>query len=124
MAVTFEKPQEPEVRPIQGKQPGSKEEYWVALALWKLKIPFQYQQPLFGGNRLAGGMIVDFVVYNPDATPVEVFGEYWHEGQLSGFDSLKLAIQHNYYGKMTVVLWANDLESPEKTYQVVRRKLA
>ena len=44
----------PEVQRVQGIMPDSKEEYWVALALYKLKIDFIFQYQLFGGRKYKG----------------------------------------------------------------------
>lgn len=121
--IKFIKPEPEPLQPIQGKTPDSKEEYWVALALYKLDIKFNYQVPMFGGNRLAGGMIVDFIIWAPDATALEVFGNYWHESQVSGFDTAKLAVQRQYFGKKTIIMWADDLIDEETTYRELRKKL-
>ena len=48
---TDTKPPFPEVKPVQGIMPDSKEEYWVALALYKLKIDFVFQYQFMGGRK-------------------------------------------------------------------------
>ena len=47
---------------VYGKKPGSKEEWWIALALWRWGWTFGYQVSFFGGRRLKGGQVVDFMV--------------------------------------------------------------
>jgi len=108
---------------IQGKQAGSVEEWRVSIALEKLKLPYVYQLPLFGGFRLRGGMVVDFVVQTPFAVPVEVFGEYWHRGELKSKDNLRLIILRAYFHREPVVLWGSELQTQEAADQAVRRAL-
>ncbi len=108
---------------IYGKMPGSVEEWRVAVALWKLKISFEYQISVRSGTRLRGGQVVDFVVYNPFPLPVQVFGEYWHTGELGSDDRKKQAIISNLYGREPVVLWGSELGSQDDADSAVRRKL-
>ena len=107
---------------IQGKQPDSKEEVWVAMALDKLKIPYIFQFELIGA-RLRGGILIDFLVLNPFGTPVEVMGEYWHTGEMGSDDMFRQAIIEQMIGRPVVNLWTQDLIDPETTYSVVRREL-
>lgn len=111
-----------ELPPIQGKQPDSKEEVWVAMALDKLKMPYIYQFELIGA-RLRGGILIDFLVLNPFGTPVEVMGEYWHTGEMGSDDMFRQAIIEQMIGRPVVNLWTQDLIDPETTYSVVRREL-
>ena len=39
---------EEKIGTIQGRTPDSKEEWWIALALWRLKHSFIYQYQVFG----------------------------------------------------------------------------
>lgn len=111
-----------ELPQIQGKQPDSKEEVWVAMALDKLKIPYIFQFELIGA-RLRGGILIDFLVLNPFGTPVEVMGEYWHTGEMGSDDMFRQAIIEQMIGRPVVNLWTQDLIDPETTYSVVRREL-
>jgi len=58
----------------------SQYEYYVALALDKLKIDYTFQYSPWGFTGVRGQYIVDFLLYNPMPLPVEVFGEHWHLG--------------------------------------------
>lgn len=109
--------------PVQGVTPGSLEEWRVAVALDRLKIAFRYQVPVNGGRLLRGGQVVDFVVYNPFAQPVEVKGEHWHLGALGVDDPLKDQIEAMIYGRLPIILWAVELQTLEMAYQTVRRKI-
>jgi hypothetical protein len=108
---------------IQGKQPDSKEEYWVAMALDKLKLPYIFQFEIFGGSRIRGGIMIDFLVFNPFGTPVEVLGEYWHTGELGADDKFRQGLIEQEFNRKVVNLWTQDLIDPETTYSVVRREL-
>ena len=108
---------------IYGKTPGSVEEWRVAVALWKYKLPFEYQVNIRGGSRLRGGQRVDFVVSNPFPQPVQVYGEYWHTGQLGSEDRMKLAILADIYGREVVVLWGSELGDQSAADAAVRREL-
>lgn len=70
---------------IRGTQAGSKEEFWVSLALEKFEKEqgwgWDYQVPVRGGRRRRGGNVVDFLVYTPGPwTVLEPKGRYWHTG--------------------------------------------
>ena len=128
MSDLFEE-KEPEVvvQPIQGKMPASKEEYYVALALYELGHSFIYQYQVFGGFGVRGGQIVDFLVVTtvPFSTVIQVFGEYWHSGEMGSEDRFKLAqLEHEFAGQAEIlVLWAKDLPTPEETYTLLRGKI-
>lgn len=101
----------------------SKEELWVAIALTQLKIPFTYQYEVRGGSRYRGGFIIDFVVENPFETPLEVFGEHWHSGQLGSDDKWRLAILRQMFGREPIVLWGSELQDPQQAMQAVQAKV-
>lgn len=64
---------------IQGVSAGSVNEWNVAQALDRLKMPYRYQVPIYGGRRMPGGQVVDFLVeIPPKPIPLYVQGQYWH----------------------------------------------
>lgn len=87
---------------------GSKEEEYLYRALSKAQIQFYYQFPIYGGRRLRGGLVVDFVLL-PFFQPVEVYGEYWHSGQLGADDRLKQALERQYFKKDVILVWGSEL---------------
>lgn len=108
---------------IQGKEPHSWPEVYFANALLKNKIDFYFQY-LIGRNRgLRGAIVVDFVIRRPFYQPIEIYGEYWHKGQLGADDRLKLAIEASYFGRETIVIWATELESQEEADMYVKTKI-
>jgi hypothetical protein len=70
---------------IRGTKAGSKEEYWVSLALDKIQEQtgwgWVYQYPVYGGRNIRGGNVIDFLIYTPGRwTILDPKGRYWHTG--------------------------------------------
>uniref|UniRef100_A0A6M3KTR4 Uncharacterized protein n=1 Tax=viral metagenome TaxID=1070528 RepID=A0A6M3KTR4_9ZZZZ len=107
---------------IHGQVPGSTEEWRVAVALERYKIDYSYQVPLFGG-RLPGGQILDFVVYIPFPTPLQVFGKYWHSTQTSGAESLAVAALMRYYEREPIIIWDYEIPDQEEANKVVKERV-
>jgi hypothetical protein len=124
--IEFEKPEQEKIGLINGQTPDSKEEWWVAKALWQLNLDFLYQFNLFGGRGVRGGQVLDFLVFTqPLSTALQIFGQYWHSGQMGSEDKFKLALLEDYFaGQATVeVLWAADLIDMDTTLVKVRELL-
>ena len=98
-------------------------EFFVANALDKLKIPYIFQYVLWGGSYIRGGVKIDFLVKNPFAVPVEIFGNYWHSGQFDGDDKLRMARIRDHFKRDVVIFWGNELETQEMADNIVRQKL-
>ena len=107
---------------VHGKSATSNE-YFVAAALDKLGIPFLFQVSYWGGRSLRGGQVLDFLVWNPLETPVQVFGEYWHSGLLGSKDRLKLAQLQMLFDVPIVILWGNETDSFQDALNAVREKV-
>lgn len=123
------KPPFPEIKRVQGIMPDSKEEYWVALALYKLKIDFEFQYQLFGGRKYKGGQVIDFWVYTmPLPTPIFVQGWYFHYATAERTAQTKLNLMYlesRLAGKAMKPVEILDIEipTPDDAYIVVKRKL-
>ena len=119
----------PEVKPIQGMMPDSKEEYWVALALYRLKLDFEFQYQLFGGRKYKGGQVIDFWVRTvPLPTPIFVQGWYFHYATAEKAAQSRLNLMYlegRLRGLAMKPVEVLDIEmpTPEDAYQVVKRKL-
>lgn len=119
----------PEVQRVQGIMPDSKEEYWVALALWKLHIDFVFQYQLFGGRKYKGGQVVDFWVYTmPLPTPILVQGWYFHYATAERTSQTKLNLMYlesrlNGKAMKPVEIIDTEIPTPDDAYIVVKRKL-
>lgn len=122
------KPQFPEKKPVQGIMPDSKEEYWCALALYRLHLRFDFQKHVMGGRSGRGGQVVDFWVYTvPKPTPVYIQGDFWHYAQGRSYQSqLNIAKLKSYYGASImepVEIMTSTTPTPDAMYTVVRREL-
>lgn len=118
-----EPPQEEVIGLVQGITPGSKNEWYVALALDKLQIDYIYQYMLSGGRGIRGGQVIDFIVYSPMAVPVYVQGEYWHNEKTESEDLLKQADAENWFKTTPILLWGDETDTREKAYQTVLEKI-
>ena len=122
------KEQFPEKKPVQGQMPDSKEEWWCALALWRLKLDFVFQKQVMGGRTGRGGQVVDFWVYTaPKPTPIYIQGDYWHYAEGRAAESkLKIAKLKSYYGMSIaepVEILTSTTPTPDAMYETVRRVL-
>src|SRR3990167_3544724 len=105
---------------VHGKSATSNE-FFVAAALDKLKIPYIFQVSYWGGRSLRGGQVLDFLVWSPLETPVQVFGEYWHRGLLGSKDKLKLAQLQMLFDVPIVIIWGHESDSFETALNAVRK---
>lgn len=111
---------------IQGAN-ATKIEWYVALALDKLEIPYLFQYEIGGGRVFRGGMVLDFLALtSPLSTPIDVRGEYWHQPKQRVEDDLQLALM-NHYGKgqfaEPVVVYGAELQTPEQAFSTIKREL-
>ncbi len=118
----------PEKQPVKGTMPDSKEEYWCALALYRLKLDFEFQKHVMGGRSGRGGQVIDFWVYTvPKPTPVYIQGDYWHYANGRGYQSqLNIAKLKSYYGTSImepVEILTSMTPTPDAMYSVVKRLL-
>lgn len=75
----------PQLFPIQGIMPDSKEEFWCALWLDGKKLAYKFQYRVFGGPKYFYN--IDFVIYTvPLWTMLEIYGNHWHTDTLGRDD--------------------------------------
>lgn len=122
-----QKAQEEPIGLIQGQTPDSKQEWWIARALDRLKLPYTYQYPVQGG-RQRGGYMVDFVVHTvPLATMVEPVGNHWHTGELGADDKKRQAdiesLMQDICKTPIVLLWIPDLLDEDTVFKRLRKEL-
>lgn len=100
---------------INGRTPQSVEEWRVAVALWKYRHEFHYQFQVFSIAGAKGTFFVDFLVTStvPESTPLEIFGKYWHEGQLGSEDRYRLVMIESELGVAPKVIWGRDLQTQD-----------
>lgn len=131
-AVLFGKSQklkdEKELPPffIRGIQAGSKEEYWISLALERIEkaegFRWEYQVPIYGGRTRSGGLVIDFIVYVP-GRPIWLspMGRYWHTGHKEDrFDEIAAAREKN---AELVAFFTDEIPTKEITYTFIRNAL-
>jgi hypothetical protein len=111
---------------IRGIKAGSKEEFWVSLALDRIQeqegIGWEYQVPIYGGRRIAGGLVIDFVAYTPGRrTWISPQGRYWHTGRnYDLMEELNAALKKNVN---YIPFFTDELTDKEMTLPFIRRKL-
>lgn len=123
------KEQYPEIQEVQGIMPDSKEEWWVALALNKMKVGYTFQYSISGGKRRRGGQMIDFMVYtNPLPTPIAIQGKYWHAGTgerraESELNMVKVDRALRGRARPVVQIWDYEITSPDKTLLVIKERV-
>jgi len=111
---------------IRGIKAGSKEEYWVSLALVRIEEmtgwSWEYQVPVFGGRDRRGGNVVDFLVHTPGRyTMLQPEGRYWHTGHKEdAYQMQNVARKKNW----NLIVWYTD-EYPTRdaVYSFLKREL-
>ena len=106
---------------LRGKK-ASLNELMVGTALDRAGIDYLFQVSYWGGRTVRGGQVLDFLVFTPFELPLQVFGEYWHEGQLGSKDKLKLALLEQFFGRDIVVIWSNESMTVEDATAALRRE--
>ena len=110
---------------ILGRVPGSRWEWYTAVALVRYGWTFGYQISFFGGTRIAGGQRLDFMVYTlPLPTPLYVYGPHWHERKRMDRDNLQRQMLYNRLRgsiRRPVVFDEKHVSSQEVAFQSVFR---
>lgn len=102
-------------------------EKYVADALDKLNLEYDFQMSVAGGRTLAFGIVLDFLVHTrPQNTPVWVHGEHWHQGAKRASDIRAMQTVES-YGQGTyrkgVEIWGDESNDPQRALMAVRRKI-
>jgi len=114
---------EEEIGLIQGQEPDSKNEYYIAQALEKFKLEYMYQFVVRGGGGRRGTITLDFLVFNPFGIPVQVYGEYWHSGERSAEDRLQEVYIQQYFGREVVAIMGTESDSRESAEAAIIAKV-
>lgn len=96
-------------------------EYNVGYVLEKYRVEYFFQVSYWGGRNIRGGRVLDFLILNPLETPLEVFGNYWHTGQLGSGDRLKLVVFEQFFGKKVLIAWGKETMTIEDTTETLRK---
>lgn len=120
----YKKPDE-EMGLIEGRTPRSREEWRVAVALWRYKVEFRYQVPIMGGSMVRGGQLLDFLLLvDPSPIPLQIFGNYWHRAQIKNEDRFKISMLRQQFGIDPVVIWGSELQTQDEANTKIREVLS
>lgn len=111
---------------IRGQPAGSKDEYWVSLALEKIEKQtgwgWSYQVPVYGGRRRRGGNVVDFIIYTPGRwTALEPKGRYWHTGRREDEQEMRDVARKK--GWNLIEWYTDETPTKEAVLSLLRREL-
>jgi hypothetical protein len=117
--------EEGEMGLIQGREPQSIIEWRAAKSFWKYKIDFIYQLEFFGGRRVPGGFVLDFLIYIPFPLPVPIQGDYWHgkyDRQI--VDDIQMGKLKDIFRVDPVPLYEHELQSQAESDRVIGERFA
>lgn len=108
---------------IQGQQAGSALEWNVSQALDRLGLKYQYQYWIGGGRSVAGGQVLDFLVYTPGLpTPLNVNGRYWHTGEHADeYDTMNIVRLMHGQARQPVVIWEENCQTVDAALNFLRQ---
>lgn len=111
---------------IRGIKAGSKEEYWVSLALNRIQESegwnWEYQVPIYGGRTIAGGLVIDFILYTPlQVTWISPMGRFWHTGHNE--DRMKEIDAARKKNARLIAFFTDEIPTKEITYIFLKGKL-
>lgn len=108
---------------IQGKTPGSKEEWRVSVALVEMGIDFIYQY-IIGANRPSGAKGIFkldfFLKVHPKPIGLEIQSKRWHSAQFSPDEKFRIAYIESKLRSKILYLWEDQLKDQEQATQSVR----
>lgn len=128
-AIRAESLRNPEDEPpfyIRGMKAGSKDEYWVSLALDLIEArtgwTWEYQVPVFGGRERAGGNVIDFIVHRPGRwVMIDPMGRPWHTGANEDrYQMERVARRKNWD---LIAYFTDQVTTREMVYQYLRAEL-
>lgn len=105
---------------LQNKQ-ATLNEYNVGIALTKHGREYLFQVSYWGGRSIRGGQVLDFLIFTPFEEPLQVFGNYWHEGQLSSEDKYKIALLEQFLNRDLLIVWGRESETLDDTVKALRK---
>lgn len=113
-----------EIDLVQGIMPGSKNEYYFALALDKLDYDYYFQYQV-GAAGIRGSQRIDFIVFVAGQQKAcFIQGMYWHTTHTKSEDDLKHAVAEQRFGIGNVIDF-NDDETKDVATSInsIRKKL-
>ena len=98
-------------------------EYNTSLALNRLRVKYIFQYAPYGHYGRRGELYIDFLLFLPRPTALEIFGEHWHIGQLGADDQLRLHRIKALLGIPPYVFWGNEVITEQKALDTCRKKI-
>ena len=116
-----------QVQQLPADFPGSLPEYLVLAELVRLGkqpgVDFTYQSPLMGGRVEKGGVILDFLLYDPPDLAINVQGEYWHYGLGPGVKARDLMARSQMAGQGITLIFIDEADILRDVRYYVREAL-
>jgi hypothetical protein len=110
---------------IKGIPAGSQYEWNMSLALDTLGIEYRYQVPINYGRARLGGQVLDFEIYAPRFTILDVRSSYWHTGAHEDELSFRRAVQRAFGSNVNVLIaWDKDAITKEAALAFLKANLA
>lgn len=123
-STRYRAPVERQTYTVRGNKATSYE-YNFAFALEHYELEYLFQVDYWGGRKLRGGIVLDFLVFSiPLPTPVFINGEYWHSGKRRGIDEIQMIyLQDIYHGQVREPkeYWGQDVSTIDLAKGTVRR---
>ena len=110
---------------IRGIKAGSKDEYWVSIALDRIQKQtgweWDYQVPVNGGRARRGGNVVDFLVHTPGMyTMLDPMGRVWHTGSREDRNQMQNVARRKHW---RLIAWfTDDTPTKESVYSFLRKE--
>ena len=124
--IKWRAPKAPPDKYILQDHKASLNEWNLSMAFDTVKLKYKFQEAFFGGHRLRGGVVVDFILYTrPLPTPIWVHGEYWHRSARQLIDEYQYAlIFYMMRGQLAKpeIVWGRECETEELALATVRRR--
>ena len=99
----------------------SEDEFIFHLALKAEGIEFLYEFGLYGGYQTLGGVSVDFLVWVPFATAVEIQSAYWHRNTTR--ERWRMAIITSYFGREPIEITEEETTDVASARSAIKNKL-
>ena len=113
---------------IDGREPASQDELRTAIGLDRLRHTYVYQYQVYDIRGARGTFFVDFFVTStpPLPTPLEVNGEFWHQGEMSDEELFRIAQIEDYFrgrANPLKILWGSETLTQDSTDAALRLKV-
>lgn len=92
----------------------NKKELALLAIIKQISLPYQY---VGGGEFILGGKCPDYLNTDGQKKLIELFGDYWHQGQ----DPQERIDYFSQYGFQTLIIWESELGNPARVEEKLLR---